>query len=70
MRVNEITLNPKNKTAKISLFVDDKSDVSDDMTVDGMPEGYTIEESSTVVTSNADFAFRRSDGTWNWISAE
>ena len=67
MVVNDITLNPRKKTAKVSVFVDDKSEVTDDMVIDEIPDGYTIGESSTVITSNADFAFRRGDGTWNWV---
>ena len=67
MVVNDILLNPRKKTAKLSLFVDDKSEVTSSMEIDEMPVGYTIGESSSVMTADGDIAFMRSDGTWNWV---
>lgn len=65
--VNDITLNPRKKTAKVSLFVDSKSDVTSSMVIDEIPEGYTIGHSSSVITADGDIAFMRSDGAWNWV---
>ena len=65
--VNDILLNPRKKTAKLSLFVDNKSDVTASMEIDEMPAGYTIAQSSMVMTADGDVAFMRSDGAWNWV---
>jgi len=67
VKVTAISTNPINREAKVSLFADKKSDVTDNMEIEGMMDGYTIGMGSTVLTADADFAFRRSDGTWHWI---
>ncbi len=67
VKVKAISANPINREAEVSLFADKKSDVTADMEIEGMLDGYTIGMGSTVMTADADFAFMRSDGTWNWI---
>lgn len=67
VKVTAISTNPINMEARVSLFADGKSDVTDDMEIEGMLDGYTIGMGSTVLTADADFAFRKSDGTWKWI---
>ena len=55
---------------KVSLFSDTKDEVKDDvseMTIVGFPEGYDIDMGSSVMTAAGEVAFRKSDGTWNWI---
>ena len=56
----------KKVTAK--LFCDTKSEITSGMTIVGMPEGYTLDFGSTVLTADAELAFLKSDGTWNWKS--
>ena len=52
---------------KVKLFADTKDEVVDGAEIVGFPQGATFEIGSTVVTADADVAFRKSDGTWNWI---
>jgi len=65
--VKEISLNHSTKTANVSLFADTKEEVTDNITVDGVPNDYTLELGSSVMTTNGELAFRKSDGTWNWL---
>ena len=60
--------NSATKEAKYSFFADTKAEVTDNMegTI-GLLKGYIIEAGSSVLTANGEFAFRKSDGTWNWI---
>lgn len=67
VKVREISTNPVKKEAVVSLFADKKSDITDNMEIEGMLDGYTIGMGSTVITAEADFAFMKSDSTWNWI---
>ena len=55
---------------EVSLFADTKDEVKDDvseMTIVGFPDGYDIDMGSSVMTAAGEVAFRKSDGTWNWI---
>ena len=52
---------------KVKLFADTKDEVTEGAEIVGFPEGATIEMGSSVVTADGDIAFRKSDGTWNWI---
>ena len=63
----EVVLNELTKTALVSLFADTKEEVIDDLEVNDIPAGYSIEFGSSVLTSNGDLAFRKSDNTWNWV---
>ena len=65
--IMDLKLNNVEKTATVSLFSDTKSEVTNDMNVKGLPEGYTIAQGSSVMTSSAEIAFMKSDGTWNWV---
>lgn len=56
-----------NKTAKVSLFADVQSEVTPTAQIQGLPAGYSIAQSSSVMTASADIAFMKSDGTWNWV---
>lgn len=52
--------------AKVSIFADTKAEV-DTAEIEGMPEGYNIEMGSTLMTADADVAFMKSNGSWNWV---
>ena len=55
------------KNVIVNLFADAKADITDDMRVIGMPNTYKMQMGSSVITSDGEFAFLKSDGTWNWI---
>ena len=67
VKVSEIKLNPTEKRAEVSLFSDTKAEITSGMTVVGLPEGYTIDAGSTVMTASGELAFMKSDGSWNWL---
>ena len=67
VKVSAIKLNPAEKKAEVSLFSDTKTEITSDMEVVGLPEGYTIDSGSTVVTASGELAFMKSDGSWNWL---
>lgn len=52
---------------KVKLFADTKDEVAEGAEIVGFPAGATIEMGSVVVTADADIAFMKSDGTWNWV---
>lgn len=62
-----ISLNPNTKEAEVSLFSDTKNEVTSQMEVPDIPEGYTIAAGSSVLTADGDMAFMKSDGNWNWL---
>ena len=62
-----ISLNPNTKEAEVSLFSDTKNEVTSQMEVSDIPEGYTIAAGSSVLTADGDMAFMKSDGNWNWL---
>lgn len=66
VHVNMITFNHAAKTAKVSLFADSKSDVTDGMSVDGVPSDYDLEMGSSAMTADKELAFLDSEGTWHW----
>lgn len=53
-----------------SLFADTKEEISEEMTVIGLPENATMEPSSSVLTADGEVALMKSDGTWNWLGEE
>ena len=64
-------VNHDTQEAKYSFFADTKSEVTDVMTgAVGMLPGLSIAQGSTVITASAEFAFMKSDGSWNWIGEE
>lgn len=65
VKITNIELNPETMKAKVSLFADDKTDVTSGMELD-IPEGYTLDMGSSCMTSKKDFAFLDSSGTWQW----
>lgn len=69
VRVSKIEYAGTNmKEAKVSLFADAKTDVTSDMDIIGLPETVTdFTPGSVVVTADADVAFYKSDGNWNWV---
>lgn len=67
IRVTDIQLDSVKKEAKVSLFADAKGEVSPNMKVDGIPAGYKIAQSSSVMTASAEIAFMQSNGQWNWV---
>ena len=52
---------------QIEAFADTKEEVTDGATFVGLPEGATIEMGSSIITANLEIAFKKSDGTWNWV---
>lgn len=56
------------KKITVSLFCDDKNEVVDGMTVEGLPDGVEMDGGSSVITASGELAFLKSDGTWNWLS--
>lgn len=59
------------KEAKYTFFADTKEEVTDAMTgTVGLLDGFTIQQGSSVITADGEFAFRKSDGTWNWIGED
>lgn len=65
--VQSISLDTDDRMASVGLFADTKGEVTDDIEVKGVPSGYTIAPGSSVITSAGEMAFRKSDGTWNWV---
>ena len=64
-------VNSDAQEAKYSFFADTKTEVTDAMTgTVGLLSGLSIAAGSTIVTADAEFAFRKSDGTWNWVGEE
>ena len=66
VRVNSIVLDHNKKEAKVGLFADSQSDITTGMSVEGVPEGYTLAAGSSALTADKKFAFLKSNGTWNW----
>ena len=64
--VDEIKLNPANKTAQVILKADTKSEVTSSAEIIGLPEGYELAPFSTCFTAEKDLGVLKSDGTWNW----
>lgn len=67
VKVTSMKLNARQKTALVSLFADTKSEVTPSVQIEGLPKNYTIESGSNVITASAEVAFRKSDGSWNWV---
>ena len=64
-------VNQDKKEAKYNFFADTKTEVTDAMTgAVGLLPGLSIAQGSTVVTASAEFAFMKSDGSWNWVGEE
>lgn len=51
----------------IEAFADTKAEVDAGDPIVGIPDSYEIEMGSSVMTANGEIAFRKSDGTWNWV---
>ena len=57
---------PVAKTAVGSLYADTKAEITSDMTVEGLMDGYTLGAGTTVLTASKEFGTLKSDGTWIW----
>ena len=66
VKVTDIKLNAREKTALVSLFSDTKGEMSGSPKIDGLPDGYSIEAGSDVLTASGEIAFMKSTGQWNW----
>ena len=69
IKATNVKVNQAKGTVVLELEADKKSEVRDDLTkddVDGWDDDYEIEMGSTCLTMEGDFAFRSSDGRWNW----
>ena len=67
IKVLKLSVNSVLKEVQVELFADTQSEVTNNLTLDQIPDGYSIAQGSSVITASADFAFRKSDGTWSWI---
>ena len=68
IKVTSMTNTDANEnTYKVTLFADTKDEVASATEIIGFPEGASMEMGSCVVTANAEVAFLKSDGTWNWV---
>ena len=67
VRVIDIQLDSAKKEAKASLFADARGEVSPNMEVEGLPAGYKLAQSSSIMTASAEIAFMQSNGQWNWV---
>lgn len=69
VKVTSISSNPNTHKALVSLFSDTKAEVSttEPSDIEGFPTEYTIDVGSSVMTADADVAFMKSDGSWNWV---
>ena len=67
IRVTEMkNTDTNNNSFLISAFADTKEEVSSGTFI-GLPIGAEIEMGSTLITASGEFAFMKSDGTWNWL---
>ena len=64
---NDLSLDYAKQTATVSLFADQKSDITDSMVVEGIPEGFTIAFGSSCMTADGELGFMKSNGQWNWL---
>ena len=69
IKVKTILLDPKTKTAEVSLFADTKGEVGGASVedIEGFPKDQTIGFGSMVMSAAGEFAFMKSDGSWTWI---
>lgn len=68
--VKEFKKHYSTRTVEVELFADEKTEITDNIEIDGMPKGYSIEPGSSAMTANGEIAFRKSDNTWNWLGEE
>ena len=54
------------KTALVNLSADTKEEITANMTVVGLMDGYTLEAGSSVFTASKELGMLKSDGTWVW----
>lgn len=54
--------------ARVTVFADAKTDV----TLEAVTQlaGREVEIGSSAITADADIAFLKSDGTWNWVGGD
>ena len=65
--VKVVSIKREQDKAIIVAFADSKSDVTSGMEVVGLPANTEITYPSVIYTADADVAFLKSDGTWNWV---
>lgn len=56
-----------NDKASVVAFADAKTDVTAGMVIEGLPQGLELAYGSVIVTADADVAFLKSNGAWNWL---
>lgn len=62
-----IAMDARSMKAVVKLFADAKEDITDNMTIEGMPDGYSLDAESWVITAEGDIGILKSTGVWNWI---
>lgn len=64
--VKEIKENIFTKKAQCTIYADTKAEVVPGAPIKNMPEGYEIEEGSTLYTASLEVAIMQSNGEWKW----
>lgn len=69
VRVQSIKTDATTMEAFVDLFSDTKDEVAttENSDIVGMLPNYSIGQGSSVMTASGEIAFRKSDGTWNWM---
>lgn len=67
VKVQSLIEYEQNNEIEVLLFADTKEEVTDDMEIEGIPEGKVISYGSSLITASGDIAFLKSDGTWNFV---
>lgn len=66
IKVKEIKRGDNFHSFDVSLYADTKEEVTPNATIDGLPDGATIEPGSTVYTAALEVGVYQSDGTVKW----
>lgn len=69
VKVQSLVEYEQNNEIEVLLFADTKDEVSDDMQIDGIPEGKIISYGSSLLTADGDIALLTSDGHWNFVES-
>lgn len=62
-----LAMDARTMKATVKLFADAKEDITNNMEIEGMPDGYSLDAESWVITSEGDIGILNSTGEWKWI---
>ncbi len=68
--IKVISVDREAKEAQVDLFADTRTEITDEMEIQGMLMGFSPGFGSSVLTANGEIGFLKSDGTWNWAGEE